>query len=44
MDALDYSHRNIDKDRKKKHRALYKKAYPNNFDKKPVKTTDLELF
>ena len=44
MDALQYP--NMQKeDKKKKHRELYKKEYPDNFDKKRImKTTDLELF
>ena len=44
MDVLDYSNRLTDRDRKSKHRKLYKIAYPDNFKKRVVKTSDLELF
>ena len=43
MDALQYptmQHR----DKKTKHKQVYKAAYPENFDSRIVKTTDLELF
>lgn len=43
MDALSYVHMN-EKDRRKQHRKWYKEAYPENFENKPLKTTDLELF
>lgn len=42
MDAVSYPH--IDsKARTKKHKIWYKQAYPENFEKRVVKTTDLEL-
>ena len=45
MDALCYPRLKDDKARDKKHRTVYKKAYPDNFNKdKVIKTTDLRLF
>lgn len=45
MDALIYPKMD-NKERKKKHRKLYKKAYPENFNSENIKrkTTELELF
>lgn len=43
MDAIQYPNLN-QQAKKKKHRDLYKQAYPTNFKEKVVKTTDLELF
>lgn len=43
MDALQYPMM-MQKEKNKKHREVYKKAYPENFENKAVKTTDLELF
>ena len=43
MDALLYPNM-IDKDRRKKHRDLSREAFPEHFEKKILKTTDLELF
>lgn len=42
MDALQYPSLQPS-DKKQKHRFLYKQAYPENFKKKIMKTTDLEL-
>jgi len=42
MDAIQYPHIS-DKDRHKRHRAVSKEAYPENFRDKILKTTDLEL-
>jgi hypothetical protein len=44
MDVLDYSNRLTTRDRKSKHRKLYKTAYPDNFKKNIVTTDQLELF
>jgi len=43
MDAISYPHRD-DKGRKKQHREWSKLAYPDKFEQRIVKTTDLELF
>lgn len=43
MDAVSYPQMN-QKARRKSHKNWYKQAYPENFQHKPVKTTDLELF
>lgn len=42
MDAVSYPHIDM-KQRSKKHKELYKKAYPENFEQRVIKTTDLEL-
>jgi hypothetical protein len=43
MDWSIYAHIS-DKDRKKQHKKWYKDAYPEAFEEKVVKTSDLELF
>jgi hypothetical protein len=43
MDALQYPMMMV-KEKNKKHREVYRKAHPENFENKAVKTTDLELF
>ena len=40
----DYPYINDKKSKKKLHRDVYKIAYPENFEEKVLKTTDLELF
>lgn len=42
MDALQYPTLEI-KTKKKKHREVYKIAFPENFKNRTLKTTDLEL-
>lgn len=42
MDATQYPHLQ-DRERTKRHRAISKLAYPDNFKEKVLKTTDLEL-
>lgn len=42
MDAMQYPTLQA-KDKGKKHREVYKKAYPENFKNSILKTTDLEL-
>lgn len=43
MDSNQYPHL-VDKDKRKRHKEVYKSAFPESFDNKTVKTTDLELF
>lgn len=43
MDAASYPNYNA-KDRKSSHKSWTKKAYPENFEARVIKTTDLELF
>lgn len=43
MDFSSYPHAD-NKTRKSEHKKWYKVAYPEAFDKKTIKTTDLELF
>jgi hypothetical protein len=43
MDSSIYPHMG-DKDRRLAHKKWYKIAYPENFEQRTVKTTDLELF
>ena len=43
MDAAQYPHLQP-KDKKTRHKKLYREAYPENFEERTVKTTDLELF
>ena len=42
MDSYSYPHIK-DKSRSKKHREIYKAAYPEKFEERAVKTSDLEL-
>ena len=42
MDANIYPHVN-EKERRKKHKDIYRVAFPEKFNSKVVKTTDLEL-
>ena len=43
MDALQYP--TMQKaDKKQKHREVYKAAFPDNFNRRVLKTTELELF
>lgn len=43
MDAIQYPHMK-NKERKKRHKEVFKRAYPENFKQKVVKLSDLELF
>jgi hypothetical protein len=43
MDALLYPNM-PQKDRRKKHKEISKAAFPENFNERILKTTDLELF
>jgi len=43
MDAASYPNY-APKDRRSSHKSWTKKAYPENFEARAVKTTDLELF
>jgi hypothetical protein len=43
MDANQYPTLN-QKEMRKRHKDLYKIAFPENFENRTVKTTDLELF
>jgi hypothetical protein len=43
MDANQYPTLN-QKEMRKRHKDLYKVAFPENFENRTVKTTDLELF
>jgi S-methylmethionine-dependent homocysteine/selenocysteine methylase len=43
MDALCYPHSD-QKQRSKQHKKWSKEAYPESFEQKVLKTTDLELF
>lgn len=43
MDATQYPSLQ-NKDRKDRHKSVYKKAFPESFEARVVKTTDLELF
>ena len=42
MDAYAYAHMDS-KSRSKHHKKWYKEAFPENFESKTLKTTDLEL-
>lgn len=42
MDAVKYATLSF-KDQQKKHKEVYKKAYPDKFEQRIVKTSDLEL-
>ena len=42
MDAISYPHMD-NKERKKSHKKWSKEAFPENFEAKILKTTDLEL-
>lgn len=42
MDYISYPHAK-DTERRKMHKSWYKRAYPENFEKKVIKTSDLEL-
>lgn len=43
MDTLQYPTL-IDREKKKRHKEIFKVAYPEKFENRVVKTTDLELF
>ena len=43
MDAVSYPHSD-QKHRRKSHKKWMKQAYPENFEERTLKTTDLELF
>jgi hypothetical protein len=43
MDSLQYPTLEI-KEKKKKHKEVYRQAFPENFEERILKTTDLELF
>lgn len=42
MDALQYPMMD-QKDKSKKHREVYKQAFPENFEQRVLKTTELQL-
>jgi hypothetical protein len=44
MEAAQYPHIRTQTDKNKEHRKVYKAAFPDNFSKRVLKTTELELF
>lgn len=42
MDAIQYPHIK-DKDRQKRHKEIFKRAYPKNFEERVLTTKDIKL-